>query len=84
MRNDGEIDYPEGGYEAGAVITRASHHVNNPTSYDRFTAPVDPYQAWPTYTTEWIPGVSVELFLDGVSIGKATRNIPTKPMHWTR
>ena len=39
------------------------------------------WQDWHVYTLEWRAGVSVEVFLDGRLLGKATKRIPTTPMH---
>jgi hypothetical protein len=39
------------------------------------------WQDWHTVTMEWVDGTYVELFLDGVSIGRTTYRIPNTPMH---
>ncbi|MEI6622988.1 MAG: glycoside hydrolase family 16 protein, partial [Actinomycetes bacterium] len=45
-----------------------------------FNTRVDP-TAWHVYETAWSPG-KVEFFVDGVSIGSSTTNVPTTAMHW--
>lgn len=82
--NDGEIDFPEGSLDG--TITGFSHQagtghpevnqlaVGSPSRFD---------DGWHTATTEWLPGRSVEFFLDGVSLGKTTSNVASVPMHWT-
>ena len=39
------------------------------------------WQDWHTVTMEWVDGTYVELWLDGVSIGRTTYRIPNTPMH---
>jgi len=81
--NDGEIDFPEGPLDGG--IGGFAHQANtgNPQLNTLWMhSPNTFYDGWHTATTEWIPGKSVEFFLDGVSVGKTTSHVPTKPMHW--
>ena len=81
--DEGEIDFPEG--ELDGTIGGFSHEADtgNPgrnvlgvSSSSTFS------DAWRTATTEWVPGRSVELFLDGRSLGRTTDHVPTKPMDW--
>ena len=81
--NDGEIDFPEA--SLAGDIWGFSHQAN--TGSPQVNAlwarsPATFFDGWHTATTEWVPGKSVEFFLDGVSIGRTTAHVPTKPMHW--
>ncbi len=75
---DGEIDFPEGGLDKH--IGAFAHHAVDEDVKDTFQTDVS-MQDWHTATTEWTPG-KVEFFLDGVSIGASTKDVPTQPMHW--
>ena len=82
--DDGEIDFPEASLDGN--IWGFSHQAN--TGSPQLNAmwaksPATFFDGWHTATTEWVPGKSVELFLDGASIGKTTSHVATKPMHWT-
>lgn len=75
---DGELDFPEGDLSEsikGAVHFRS----NNPADFKLFDADAT-FRQWHVATTEWKPG-KVEFFLDGRSIGVATKNVPKTPMH---
>jgi hypothetical protein len=81
--NDGEIDFPEG--ELDGTIGGFSHaaDVNSPQTNTLAVSSQSTYwSGWHTAVTEWIPGTSVEFFLDGVSLGKTTTNVASKSMHW--
>jgi hypothetical protein len=81
---DGEIDFPES--SLGGDIWGFAHEADNGTPEQNSLwvhSPATYFDGWHTATTEWIPGKSIEMFLDGSSLGKTTTNVPTKPMHWT-
>ncbi|MDQ0819300.1 hypothetical protein QFZ79_001595 [Arthrobacter sp. V4I6] len=75
---DGEIDFPEG--DLGATITAAAHFMSlDPKRFEQFFT--DKFSTeWHVATTEWRPG-QVEFFVDGVSIGVSTTDVPSTPMH---
>lgn len=75
---DGEIDFPEGDLSEslhGAVHFRS----DDPADFKMFDSNKT-FTKWHVGTMEWSPG-KVEFFLDGRSIGVATKNIPKTPMH---
>jgi hypothetical protein len=79
---DGEIDAPESDFTArpAAFI----HHQNGtgPNDEDYFNTPSGTsWQDWHTYTVEWVPGVRVDGWIDGVQWIHDTKRIPTTPMH---
>lgn len=82
---DGEIDFPEA--DLDGPIWGFSHQANtgNPHINAMWAQSGTTFHegGWHVATTEWVPGKSVEFFLDGVSVGRTTRHVPTKPMHWT-
>ena len=82
---DGEIDFPEA--DLDGAIWGFSHQANtgNPHVNALWARSGTTFHegGWHVATTEWVPGKSVEFFLDGVSVGRTTRHVPTKPMHWT-
>lgn len=75
---DGEIDFPEGDLSEslfGAVHFRS----DDPADFKTYKTD-EKFTSWHVATTEWSPG-KVEFFLDGRSIGVATKDIPKTPMH---
>jgi len=75
---DGEIDYPEGNFDASPT---GYHHSMTPgQEANRATigTGVD-WRKWHTYSVEWIPGKSVAYLLDGKVLQKVTDDVPTKP-----
>jgi len=82
---DGEIDFPEASLDN--QIWGFSHQADNgrPHLNAMWTRSASTMHegGWHTATTEWVPGKSVEFFLDGASVGRTTDHVPTKPMHWT-
>lgn len=76
--SDGEIDFPEGNLTGD--IAAFSHYTGTPTSQTAFSTGMT-FSQWHVATTEWTPG-KVSFYLDGKRIGTATKNIPSKPMHW--
>jgi len=79
---DGEINFPESNFDAAP---RAYMHRQGGTTggdQDFYPTPAGTsWQDWHTYAIEWVPGVSCEFFLDGVSIGRSTARVPSGPMH---
>jgi hypothetical protein len=81
--NQGEVDFPEG--DLDGTIGGYSHEADtgNPSVNTlAFKSDATYADGWHTAVTEWIPGRSVELFLDGVSVGRTTQHVPTAPMKW--
>ena len=75
---DGEIDFPEGNLTSS--IAAFSHYTGTPTSQTAFSTGMN-FSQWHVATTEWRPG-RVSFYMDDKLIGTATKNIPSKPMHW--
>ena len=79
---DGEIDWPESEFDE---VPRAYMHRQGATSgsdQDYYFAPEGTrWQDWHDYALEWVPGTSVEFFLDGVSIGRSRSRVPVSAMH---
>lgn len=76
--DDGEIDFPEGDLEG--TISAFAHYANPNGQQDAFSTDAT-YATWHTAVTEWSPG-RVEFFLDGVSTGVSTTDVPDTPMYW--
>ncbi len=79
----GEIDGPESPFNAlpKTYLHRTGATTLNDTvsfSYPNGTS----WNDWHDYVTEWIPGISVEWFIDNVSIGRTTDRVPTVAMHF--
>lgn len=76
---DGEIDFPEG--DLSMTITAAAHFMSlDPKRFEQFFTDKRPTD-WHIATTEWRPG-HLEFFIDGVSIGVSTTDVPSTPMHF--
>lgn len=74
--NEGEIDYPEANFETTPFV---HHHVMNQgdnSAAEDYDTTVS-WRDWHIYTIEWIPGVSVKYYLDGVALLTVTSNVPT-------
>jgi hypothetical protein len=83
MLTYGEIDGPEG--PMNETPKAYMHRTNGSSSGDQvvFSYPSSiRYQDWHTFVMEWRPGISVEYFVDGVSVGRTTDRIPTVAMHF--
>lgn len=76
--SDGEIDYPEGDFDAGPGLNHHSMVPGREAEATSVGAGVD-WRAWHTYTTEWLPGVSVRYLLDGEVLATVTEHVPTTP-----
>lgn len=72
---DGEIDYPEGNFEA---TPSAFHHSMVPGREMNATQQSTgvSWRTWHTYSIEWIPGKSVSYQLDGKTIKTVTKDVP--------
>ncbi len=79
---DGEIDAPESDFTAQPAAF--VHHQNGtgPNDEDYFKTPAGTsWQDWHTYTIEWVPGVRVDGWIDGVHWIHDTTRIPNTPLH---
>ena len=80
----GEINGPEGGL--GGIIKGYMHRKGapNPGPVDqRVFRSTQTSLLWRTFVIEWIAGVSVTMYLDGVQLGDPeTRGVPDVAMHW--
>ena len=76
---DGEIDGPESDF---TDTPQSFVHHQGGGSQDAYSAPSGTsWQDWHTYTIEWIAGVSVTTYIDGVLWYTDTSSIPENPMH---
>ena len=87
---NGEIDSPESDFNnvdgAGNPSTPMAfmNRVNatGPDDQDWYPTPAGTsWQDWHTYVVEWVPGVSVTYYIDGVRFGHSTSRVPNTPMH---
>jgi hypothetical protein len=72
---DGEIDYPEGNFEATPMSYHQSMTPGHEASTYTTSTKVD-WRSWHTYSIEWIPGKSVTYLLDNRVIRTITRDVP--------
>lgn len=82
IRSDGEINYPEGNFEAHPMVF---HHLMVP-GHEGSALPYNTgvsFRDWHTYTTVWKPGTSVSYYLDGTLIDTVTTDVPTTPHRYT-
>ena len=77
--SEGEIDFPEGDLD-GKSFWAYAHHKNPNNVITGYDTKVDPL-AWHVYEIRWLNG-SVEFFVDSISVGKCTEEVPDTPMHW--
>ena len=79
---DGEIDAPESDFTAQPAAFMHHQGGKGPNDEDYFNTPAGTsWQAWHTYTLEWVPGVRVDGWIDGVHWIHDTTRIPNTPMH---
>ena len=73
--SDGEIDYPEGNFEAEPMLFQHSMRPGNEwnATYGGTRAS---WRDWHVYSVEWIPGKSVTYLLDGRVIKRITWDVP--------
>lgn len=76
--SEGEIDFPEGNYDAAPA---GYHHSMVAGHEDESTwIPTNVKWAdWHTYSLEWIPGKSAVYSVDGRVLKTITKNVPTTP-----
>lgn len=82
IRSDGEINYPEGNFEARPMVFHHSMipgHEGSAQPYDTGVS----FRDWHTYTTVWKPGTSVSYYLDGTLIDTITTDVPATPHRYT-
>lgn len=92
--DQGEIDYPEGNFGPNDGLHLNQHILNgtpNPDGSQNDTAtsyntggPIALWSDWHISVIEWVPGVSVMYYLDGILIWSETNtaNVPTTPHNW--
>lgn len=74
--SDGEIDYPEGNFEA--TPTSFHHSMKPGNEWNAVVTPTNvSWRYWHIYSVEWIPGKSVTYLLDGRVIRTVTKDVPT-------
>lgn len=82
IRSDGELNYPEGNFEAHPMVF---HHSMIP-GHEGSSIPLDTgvtWRDWHTYTMGWKPGKSVAYYLDGTLLETITTNVPTTAHRYT-
>ncbi len=86
--DEGEIDYPEGNFDPSDGLHLNQHILNGSgndaaTSYDT-GGPIALWSDWHISVIEWVPGISVRYYLDGILIWEETTvaNVPTTPHNW--
>ncbi len=77
--NDGEIDMPEGGF--AHTIQAFNHNIGDAKVNSLVVQSGVTWTSWHTATIDWTPS-SVSFILDGRVIGRDTKSIPRKPLHW--
>jgi hypothetical protein len=79
---DGEIDAPESDFTAQPAAFMHHQGGTGANDEDYYNTPAGiNWQDWHTYTIEWVPGVRVDGWIDGVQWIHDTNRIPTTPMH---
>ncbi|OII10438.1 hypothetical protein BIU97_09885 [Curtobacterium sp. MCBA15_009] len=73
--SDGEIDYPEGNFDARPMVHHHSMRPGREAAATSTDTGVD-WRRWHTYSIEWIPGKSVRYRLDGKVISTVTHDVP--------
>jgi beta-glucanase (GH16 family) len=75
---DGEIDFPEGGFDGN--ISAFMHRQGGTSGGDQDAYSTNEvWTTWHTYVTEWTPAY-VKFYIDGTLIGKSTSRIPNTRM----
>jgi hypothetical protein len=78
--NQGEIDFPEGGFDGD--IWGFNHCLgSNPQNNCDYVDSNTPFAGWHTASIEWAP-TGVTFILDGKTLKTSTSAIPKNPMHW--
>lgn len=74
--SEGELDFPEGTFQG--TVGAFSHSMVPGQERNAIGLHTDAtWRQWHTYTTEWIPGVSVRYFVDGELVLTVTKHVPT-------
>lgn len=82
--NDGEIDFPETGFDTLNTVGAFVHHAPStpaPNQHGNSAIGCD-LTKWHTFTTEWTPNL-VKCFIDGTLVFQDTDRIPSTPMRWS-
>ncbi|WIE64094.1 family 16 glycosylhydrolase [Curtobacterium sp. MCLR17_036] len=75
---DGEIDFPEGNFEASPSAFQ--HSMTPGREAERVQVPSGvSWRDWHTYTVDWDPGRSVTYKVDGQVLHTVTQDVPTTP-----
>ncbi|ROP66010.1 glycosyl hydrolase family 16 [Curtobacterium sp. PhB130] len=74
--SDGEIDFPEGNFEATPMAFQHSMTPGQEANSTMISSGVN-WRAWHTYSVEWIPGKSMTYSVDGKVIRTTTTDVPT-------
>ncbi|SBN61324.1 Glycosyl hydrolases family 16 [Curtobacterium sp. 9128] len=73
--SEGEIDYPEGNFEAAPVSYQHSMTAGAEFNATSASARVS-WRDWHTYSIEWIPNKSVTYFVDNRVVQTVTKDVP--------
>ncbi|MCJ1714373.1 glycoside hydrolase family 16 protein [Curtobacterium sp. VKM Ac-2922] len=76
--SDGEIDFPEGNFEASPSAFQHSMTPGQEANRTQIPSGVS-WRDWHTYTVQWIPGQSVTYSVDGKVLQTVTHDVPTTP-----
>ncbi|WP_420367515.1 glycoside hydrolase family 16 protein [Curtobacterium sp. L1-20] len=82
VRSEGEINFPEGGFDSEPVVYHHSMIPGHEGTAQGIGTGVT-WRKWHTYTMVWKPGKSVSYYLDGDLLGTITTNVPTTPHRYT-
>lgn len=76
--SDGEIDFPEGNFEASPSAFQ--HSMTRGREAERVQVGTGvSWRDWHTYTVDWDPGKSVTYSVDGKVLRTVTQDVPTTP-----
>ena len=79
---DGEVDGPEADFTGQPSAFVHRQNGTSATDQDAYNTPSSTnWQAWHTYVIEWVPGVRVDMWVDGTQWVHDTNRVPTTPMH---
>ncbi|WP_144754518.1 glycoside hydrolase family 16 protein [Curtobacterium pusillum] len=73
--SDGEIDFPEGNFDATPMAFQHSMTPGQEVNTTNASTGVS-WRDWHTYSVEWIPGRSVSYSVDGRTIMTVTKDVP--------
>jgi hypothetical protein len=72
---DGEIDYPEGNFDATPMVYHHSMIAGKESNATSASTKAS-WRNWHTYSVEWIPGKSVKYILDDKVVSTVTKDVP--------